>query len=247
MNLRCSKGALALFLACVCASPVWASSFDIQAPSGGAKVTVETVQPGPDSDDPLPTQRLVLKVPGHFKGTLLVDGLRTTCDTDIRWVGADRLYLRLSEAYATHLRVYNGEAIGPVSVQVQVHTDQVLRRVSSPDGAYVLVEIDQCETEDWSLYLRRAGASDYEKAMDLGWGDPTLCGGLQGQFPLEDLEWTGSRSACAVVAQHPFGARFRSKVGPVTIEWVYDPYYRRPPDKMTPLGPPRKKKAFKLF
>ncbi len=242
MNAQTTKWVLAALLAPALAGAARAAAlpkpFFMVAPGRANAVRVDTLPPGPDSDVLLPTQRLVLLTPSDPGGVTLVDGLSSLCDTTVRWLSPTELYLRLSEAYAPRLKASDGAVLGGVTLRIDLHTDQVLRRVAGPDGAYVLVEIEKCETQDWGLYLRRSGDPDYDPSMDLGWGDPHLCGGLQGQFPLEDIEWTGPRSVCVVVAQHPFGARFRSKVGPVRFEWEYDTAYHRPPDSMSvaPVG-----------
>jgi|SRR5665213_966530 len=221
---------------------------DVLAPGGGAALSVQTVQPDPDSDELLPTVRVSLKTSAHPGGLSLLDGFPTMCDTDARWLDSDTLYLKLPEAYEYRLHVYDGEVLDGVTVRLSVHTHQVLKRSASPMGRWGLVEIEQCENQHWSLYVRKAGAPDYNRATGTGWADPSMLGGLTAEFPLLDLEWTGALSVCVVVGQQPFGVKFRSKAGPITAEWVFDSNYRRPPEPMQVLGNfPKKPKGFRKF
>ena len=206
------------------------------APGGLRWVALETVPPKPGSDELLPTQRLRLAEEGHPGGLVLLEGVRSMCDTTVRWDDDGHLFLRVPEQDGPGLRVRDGRRWGGVLIRLQVHDDQVLVRRPSPDGTRSLLVIEQCESQDWNLYLRRAGEPDYGPAMRLGWGDPQLVGGFPWLQPCLDVEWTGPRSACVVVAYRRNGVTLRRQVAGVRVDWIFQGNYRRPPQREQSLG-----------
>lgn len=198
-------------------------------------MALETVEPAPGSDELMPTKRLRLAEDGRTDSLVLLEGASSLCDSTVQWTDDGHLFLRLPEADLPGLHATDGMSWGGVELRLQVHSDQVSRR-PSPDGSLDLVVIQQCESQNWNLYLRRAGQPDYQRSMRLGWGDPSLFGGFTWLQPCLDVEWIGPRSACVEVAYRRNGVTLRHEVGGVHVEWVFRAGYQRPPLREQDLG-----------
>jgi hypothetical protein len=182
---------------------------------------VQSVPPRPGTDELVPTQRLVLKSRWRPGSKVLVQGVPDFCGTDVRWLDSRLLGIRLSEDRASALTVADGFTWNGVTVKVGLHEDLVWMRRESPDGAFRLLVIANCETDDWNLYLRHAGEPVFTDAMKTGWDDPELFGGLSGvQAPLA-LEWIGARRARITVPQKLYHVTLRPEIDGVQVDWVY--------------------------
>jgi len=191
------------------------------APDQQHWVTIEKRDPVQGSDELLPTLRLRLKERCKPGSLTVLEGVETLCATDVVWKDNATLLIRLPMDRASHLKVQDGQAWGGVSLQVRLHEDQVKMRSWSPDHSYQLVVIEACETEDWNLYLRRAGEPDYNPDMQRGWDDPSVYGGFSSSQPPLSITWAGPRQAVISVPGKRFGVTLRSKVGEVSVRWRF--------------------------
>lgn len=225
-----------LFLALSgCGVPDQHSAF--VAPGGSRWVEVETVAPAPGSDELQPTQRLSLRSRWRPGSRVVLDGLESLCGTTVQWTDARHLYLRVSADRVGGLQVHDGDTWGGTTVQVLVHTDQVVFDRPSPDGQLRLVLIKNCESEDWNLYLRRAGEPPYNEAMQQGWDDPDLFGGLGYTQPPLSLTWTDRRNARLEVPGKRYGVTLKTELGGVHVDWVFKEHYKLPQPQFQQLAP----------
>jgi hypothetical protein len=159
---------------------------------------------------------------------VLAEGLESLCGVDIVWVDAQTLGLRIPGARAEALRIHNADTWQGLTLRVDVHEDQVVRKEDSPDGQRRLIVVRTCESDDWNLYLRRQGEPTFNTAMQTGWDDPELAGGFSAEQPVLKLAWDGPRSATITVAGKNYNVTIRDHVGDVAVHWKFTPHYKPP-------------------
>jgi hypothetical protein len=195
-----------------------------------------SVPPAPGSDDLLTTQELVVHQRWNPRTLVLVGGLESLCGTELKWLDATHLGLRLSLGDASKLQIKDGDQWGDLQFRVILHEDLVSHQVWSPDGQRCLVVIHTCMTDDWNLYLRRKGEPLYNAAMDTGWDDPDVLGGFGYTQPPIYLKWTGPRSAEIAVPGKSYQVTLRDHAGDVKVHWKFIASYKVP-TPITGLAP----------
>jgi hypothetical protein len=192
----------------------------VSAEDGRHWVDLEQCAANEKNEELLPTQRLRLKNAWRPDSLVLVEGVETMCGTDTIWKSPKELVLRLPGDRAEYVKVKDGQTWDGVKVLVQLHDDLLVFNKPSSDGQRRLVVIQNCETESWNLYLRRAGEPTYNKAMKTGWDDPDVFGGFEFRQPALSLDWIGPRSAVVKVPGKLYGVTLREKIDDVTVKWV---------------------------
>lgn len=207
------------------------------SPDGSAWVHMETVPVDANKDQLLPTTRLVLQQRWNWGAQLLLEDIESLCGVQVLWVDAQTLGLRVPGARGKHLRIKDGETWHGILLRTQLHEAQVKPQALSPDGQRRLIVVSTCETDDWNLYLRRAGEPTFNAAMETGWDDPDLFGGFSGEQAPVSLRWTGPRSGeISVIGKNP-RVTVRKQVGDVTVKWKFLESAIPPKPAMTTLEP----------
>ena len=228
----------ALLFAAGCAKPVPNMSF--VSPGQSRWVAIEQVMPDPAKDELVPTVRLTLK--DRFRSLVLLEGAESLCGTDVIWNSDDALSLSVPGDRESCLKVKDGAQWHGVTLSVVAHEKLMKMEAWSADGLWRLVVLQTCETENWNLYLRRAGEPTYNEAMKTGWDDPDLFGGFEGTQPPVSLKWTGERTAEIQVPGKPYGVTTRDKIGEVTVHWKFLTHYKLPEPAFQTLEPIKKAK-----
>jgi hypothetical protein len=212
----------------------------LQSPDGSAWVRMDTVPADPAQDRWVATQRVTLQRRWSRDSLLLLDGVENLCGSDLRWLDAHTLGLRLPVAAQPHWKAGQRQDWDGIGLRLLWHEDQVLFQRNSADLQRRLVVLSACDTQDWNLYLRRPGEPLYNDAMQTGWDDPDVFGGFGPEQAPLSLEWTGPRSAVIVVPGKQYRVTLRNKVGDVAVQWKFDKKYK-PPDpvtrKLAPIKP----------
>lgn len=227
---------LSLSLLLSCAKPVANMSF--VAPGGGHWVAIEQAPPDEAKDELLPTVRLRLM--NGWRSKLILEGAESLCGTTVQWQDDKNLMLRLPGDRAGCARAADGESWDGVALRVLAHEDLLKMEQWSADGLWRLIVLQTCETENWNLYLRRAGEPTYNEAMKTGWDDPQLFGGFEATQPPLALRWTGPRSAEIEVPGKSYGVTTRDKIGEVTVHWKFTPHAKVPEPAFQTLEPAKK-------
>jgi hypothetical protein len=225
---------LCLALLAGCAAPVENMSF--VSPGKGRWVAIEQAAPDASKDELLPSVRLRL-ASRWGGGPVIFEGAESLCGSTVLWTDDANLLLRVPADRAPFLRVKDGDLWKGVTLHVALHEDMVKMEKWSKDGLWRLVVIQTCETENWNLYLRRAGEPTFNEAMKTGWDDPDLFGGFEATQPPIELKWTGLRSAEIQVPGKSYGVTTRRKIGEVTLSWKFLAHYKVPEGNFQKLEP----------